>query len=205
MQGLFTVKFDLVMERLDYSALQEADRSILFQGKKYEPRQHIVCRLPLQVEALQTRKRSARFRRRKGYENVSEALIRAGLESPDYRLLGILPNSTSVDGEQQNSFSEEALFEINLGPLAKLHLSGKADQAFRRKQRSIIASRTSSEAQWAFEKMYLRDNLGFTLIFLFEKHSGAGEGQLRIKLSFLDKGRDIYSPPPKLVSIPTAG
>jgi hypothetical protein len=205
MQGLFFVKFDKFFEILDASALQAEDRQVLFQGIKYDPAVHCVCRLPIQIEGVQTAKRSARFRRRKGYENVSEALIKASVESPKFRLLGVLPNSTSVDGEQANTFSEEALFEINLGPVGKLHISGKADQAFRRKQRTIIASRTSREAQWAFQKLYLRDNLGFTLIFLFEKQGEGTDGQVRVKFSFLDKGRDIFSPRPKVVNIPPAG
>jgi hypothetical protein len=203
MEGLFKVKYDKVFEQLDYSEIPDEERKILFQGKKYDPAIHCLCRLPVQIEPIQSKKKTSRFRRRKGYENVTKALVWAKIELPGLKLMGMLPNSTSVDGEQENKYSEEATLDQMLSPLTKLQLSGKAEQSFRRKQRIIIASRTSSEAQWAFEKMYLRDNLGFTLIFLFEKQEAFDGGQVRIKMSFTDKGRDIYSPKSKLVSIPT--
>ena len=202
MEGLFTAKYDKVFEQLDYSEIPDEERKILFQGKKYDPAIHCICRLPIQIEPIRSRKKTSRFRRRKGYENVSQAIVWAKIESPGLTLIGMLPNSTSVDGEQENKFSEEAILNQLLSPLTKLQLSGKAEQSFNRNQRNIIASRTSSEAQWAFEKTYLRDNLGFTLIFLFERQDEKQGGQVRIKMSFMDRGRDIYSPKSKLISVP---
>ena len=201
MEGLFKVKYDKIFEQLDYSEIADEERKILFQGKKYDPAIHCISRLPVQIEPIQSRKKSARFWRRKGYENVTKAIVWAKIESPGLKLMGMLPNSTSVDGEQENKYSEEAILDHLLSPLTKLQLSGKAEQSFRRKQRIIIASRTSSEAQWAFEKIYLRDNLGFILIFLFEKQEAIADGQVRIKISFMDRGRDILSPKPRMVSI----
>jgi hypothetical protein len=202
MEGLFKAKVDKVFEQLDYGALAEEDRKILFQGRTYDPAIHIICRLPIQIEPVRSRKTTARFRRRKGYENVTTAILWAKIESPGIRLMGMLPNSTSVEGEQDNDYSEEAVLGVNVPPVFKLELSGKAKQAFRRKQRMIIAARTSSEAQWAFEKTYLRDNLGFTLIFLFERQGETRGGLVRIKMTFLDRGRDIYSPKPKMIGMP---
>lgn len=202
MEGLFKAKYDKVFEMLDYDAIPADDRNILFQGITYEPAVHCVCRLPIQIEPIQSRKKTSRFRRRKGFENVTTAIVLAKIESPNIKLMGILPNSTSVDGEQDNAYSEDAILDLKLPPFAALHLSGNAKQSFRRKQRIIIASRTSSEAQWAFEKLYIRDNLGFTLIFLFERQREIKGGQVRIKMSFLEKGREIYSPKSKLIGIP---
>ncbi len=202
MEGLFKVKYDRFFELLDYNSLPGPERDILFQGKTYNPALHCICRLPIQINPFQTHRKSMRFIRRKGYENATRALVWARLETPGFLLLGILPNSTSVDDSQESKFSEEAILELNLPLVGKLQLTGKAEQPFRRHQRSIIAARTSSEAQWAFEKAYLQDNLGFNLIFLFEKQGAAEPLQVRIKLSFLDDGRDLYSPEAKLVSLP---
>jgi hypothetical protein len=202
MEGPFKAKYDKVFEKLDYAEIAEEDRKILFQGIKYNSAIHIVCRLPVEIEPLQSRKINSRNRRRKGYEKVNNAIVWAKIESPGLRLMGILPNSTSVNGEQDNDYSEEAVFGINVPPFAKLELSGKAKQSFRKNERIVIASRTSSEAQWAFEKNYLNDNLGFNLIFLFEKQAGLKDGQVRFTMSFRDKGREIYNPKSKLISLP---
>jgi hypothetical protein len=202
MEGPFKAKYDKVFEQLDYASISDEDRKILFQGIKYDPTLHSICRLPVQIVPLGSRKNTLRFRRRKGYEKVNNAIVRARIESPGLKLMGMLPNSTSVDGEQDNDYSEEAVIGFNVPSLAKLELSGKAKQSFRKHERTIIASRSSSEAQWAFEKNYLKDNLGFTLIFLFEKQEGTKGGQVRFTMSFRDKGREIYSPKSKLISLP---
>jgi hypothetical protein len=202
MEGPFKAKYDKVFELLDYASISDEDRKILFQGIKYDPAIHSICRLPVQIVPLGSRNNTSRFRRRKGYEKVNNAILQARIESPGLKLVGMLPNSTSVDGEQDNDYSEEAVIGFNVPPFAKLELSGKAKQSFRQHQRTIIASRSSSEAQWAFEKNYLKDNLGFTLIFLFEKQEGIKGGQVRFTMSFRDKGREIYSPKSKLISLP---
>jgi hypothetical protein len=202
MEGPFKAKYDKVFEQLDYAEIAEEDRKILFQGIKYNPAIHIICRLPIQIEPLQSRKITSRNRHRKGYEKVNNAILWAKIESPGLKLMGILPNSTSVNGEQDNDYSEEAVFGINVPPFAKLELSGKAKQSFRKNERIVIASRTSSEAQWAFEKNYLKDNLGFNLFFLFERQAELKDGQIRFTMSFRDKGREIYNPKSKLISLP---
>jgi hypothetical protein len=201
MEGLFKAKHDKVFELLDYGQIPDEERKILFQGIEYDPTIHTICRIPVQIEPVHSKKNTARLRRRRGYEKVTTAILWAKIESPGLTLKGMLPNSTSVDGEQDNEYSEEAVLGVNVPPVFKLELSGKAKQAFRRKQRMIIASRTSSEAQWAFEKSYLKDNLGFTLIFLFEREGRTRGGEVRLKMSFMDRGREIYSPKAKLISI----
>jgi len=203
MEGLFKAKFDRTFEKLDYSEIPDEERRILFQDKKYDPALHEICRLPVEIEPVRSRKKTSRFRRRKGYENVTLAIVWATIVSPGLKLLGILPNSTSVDGEQDNKFSEDAVIGIKVPPFVNLQLSGKAEQSFRQRKRSIIASRTGSEAQWAFDRIYLKDNLGFTLVFLFERQDRTKGGQVRIKLSFMDRGRDIYSPKPKVITVPS--
>ncbi len=177
MDGLFKAKHDRVFELLDYGQIAEEERKILFQGIEYDPAVHTICRLPIQIEPVRSKKNTARLRRRRGYEKVTTVMLWAKILSPGLRLMGMLPNSTSVDGEQDNEYSEEAVLGVNVPPFFKLELSGKAKQAFRRNQRMIIASRTSSEAQWAFEKNYLKDNLGFTLIFLFEREGKQRAGR----------------------------
>ncbi|MFH2102154.1 MAG: hypothetical protein ABIJ39_02200 [Chloroflexota bacterium] len=203
MVGLFRVKYNKVFEFLDYGEIPDEDRKILFQGKKYDPENHRIYRLPIQIEPIRTKKKTARYRRRKSYEKVTQALVWARIESQDMTLVGMLPNSTFIDGEQETKYSQQAILDQVVSPLTKLQLSGKAEQSFRRKQRIIIASRTSNEAQWAFGKIYLRDNLGFNLVFVFEfrNHNVSQTGLVRIKLRFMDKGREVLSPKSKLISI----
>lgn len=137
---------------VDVARLPKPEQAQILNGLSYNPATHALYRIDVTAQSFVGRSRIHRVRR--SVQKVDTVLIQVSRASPGVSFLAIQP-TTQGSAANPAPVEGEVIFEIGVGP-ARIKLSGRVKDLFRRSTPAVVAGKTSDFAQWVFGSQSIR-------------------------------------------------
>lgn len=206
-KGPFSIAVSDRAERIDLTALPDAERQLMTHGIHFSPDKHEAFRFFVvpQIEVLS--RKPHRTIHDVSFEKVNRVLIDIRASGADVQFLGMFPTTLTADGRWELDLSGEALLNVVVPGAAALKLTALAKNLVRRKTRpSIKAHRTNQVAQWIFFKEWLDKGADFRMqiVCVVDRSAAPDARQMTCNAKFADDGRLIKKVDNKVIRFPAA-